>query len=188
MKPDKTNNSTKSWVATSQQTLYEYAPYLRLERQTVRLPDGKQVQDYHQIEMPNYCVICPFTVDGKIVMLEGYRHGIGCLTSFLPGGIIEQGENPFVAAQRELLEETGYSSDKWTSLGNYQLHGNYGCGRAYIYKAIDLTKLQKENSGDLEEMHTKHVSVESLEEIIQGGEIQSLSSVAAIALCMSHIY
>ena len=188
MKPNKTNNSTKEWVITSRRTLYEYPPYLRLEQQTVRLPDGRQVKDYHRIEMPDYCVICPFTVDGNIVMLEGYRQGIGCVTSFLPGGIIDKGENPLAAAQRELLEETGYSSDEWTSLGNYQLHGNYGCGRAYIYKATDLTKLQQDNSGDLEEMHIKHVSVQSLEEIIQGGEVKSLSSVAAIALCISHIY
>jgi len=44
-------------------------------------------------------------------MVEGYRHGAGDNLLELPGGFIEENEEPSQAAKRELFEETKHSSD-----------------------------------------------------------------------------
>jgi 8-oxo-dGTP pyrophosphatase MutT (NUDIX family) len=50
----------------------------------------------------------PVTPDGRIVLVRQCRHGTHNLSWEPPGGIIDPGENPVCAAQRELAEETGY--------------------------------------------------------------------------------
>lgn len=58
----------------------------------------------------NGCVIA--VVDNKILVLEQEQPGKAPFLS-LPGGRCDNGEDPLIAAQRELLEETGYQSDDW---------------------------------------------------------------------------
>ena len=68
----------------------------------------------------------------------------------LPSGLIEDGEAPLAAAQRELLEETGYRSDRWTPLGSFVVNSNYGAGRVHAFLAVDVERVSEPNSGDLE--------------------------------------
>ena len=56
----------------------------------------------------------------------------------LPAGKLEQGEDPFEAAKRELEEETGYCANKWTDLGYVYTSPGYSDEKLYLYKAEDL--------------------------------------------------
>ncbi|MFQ5493354.1 MAG: NUDIX hydrolase [Candidatus Dojkabacteria bacterium] len=57
-------------------------------------------------------MVIPVTTEGRILLVDqeqpGKRPFIGT-----PGGRIDEGEDPLTAIKRELLEETGYSSDEW---------------------------------------------------------------------------
>ncbi len=55
----------------------------------------------------------PITPDGKIVLLNEYRHPCRCSLLSLAGGHLEEGDNPLQAAERELLEETGYTAERF---------------------------------------------------------------------------
>ena len=106
MREGKSANSD-IWKILNRKTIYDSPPYLRLEKQTVELPDGRVIDDYHRLQMPPSSIIFPTTEDGRVVLLCGYRHGIGHTTFFLPGGIIEVDEIPIDAAKRELLKKPG---------------------------------------------------------------------------------
>lgn len=56
--------------------------------------------------------------DGNILLVRQYRFGIGKYLYELPGGLIDAGEEPLVAARRELVEETGYTASSWKKLGS----------------------------------------------------------------------
>ena len=180
--PSGEKDQPKNWRVLSSRLIYDYPPYLRLEKQVVKLPDGRQIDDYHWLQMPNYCVVVPLTTERKVVTLQAYRHGIGKVTSSLPGGLIDEGELPLIAAKRELLEETGYQSDNWQTMGSYVPHGNYGCGRVHLFRATDTRKVCEPNSGDLEQMNIQVIDIETIFNWINCGQIESLASVATILL------
>ena len=175
------------WKVLSAEVVYDYPPYLRVERQKVLLPDGRRIEGYHKLVMPSFCVICALTETDDLILLRGYKHGIGRIELSLPGGFIEPNEDPLLAAKRELVEETGHTAEEWQPLGDFIPHGNYGCGRAYVFIAKKARRARNPNSGDLEATEVEVVKMGKVQESIRDGEISSLSSVAAIGLATQHL-
>jgi ADP-ribose pyrophosphatase len=54
-------------------------------------------------------MIVPLTADGNLVFVRQYRHNLKSHVLEFPAGTINEGEEPEVAALRELEEETGYA-------------------------------------------------------------------------------
>jgi ADP-ribose pyrophosphatase len=84
-------------------------PFLRLRKDTVILPDGRQVDDYFVRETRGFVIIFAVTPGGDVIFTREYRHGFGTYLLGLPGGQIDAGEQPVDCARRELAEETGYT-------------------------------------------------------------------------------
>lgn len=170
------------WEVLDVRELLNAQPWFSVSVEKVRLPDGRVIGDYHQLRLPHYVVIVACTGEGQVMLLHQYKHGFrqACLT--LPGGIVEEGERPEASARRELLEESGHEADRWTSLGSFVPHSNYGCGMAHLFLARNLRRVAEPASGDLEEARIVFVSKEDLVDSIREGKIVSLSSVAALGL------
>lgn len=79
----------------------------QIERLTEQFPGGAQLtRDI--VRHPGAVVILPILGDGRIVMIEQFRSALGTTLLELPAGTLEPGEDPRLAAARELTEETGY--------------------------------------------------------------------------------
>jgi len=178
----------QSWEVLKNALIYEASPWIRLSVQQVRLPNGKVVDNFHRVKMPEYAVVVARTSDGRMIMERQYKHGVGKVSLMLPGGLIEPGEEPIAAARRELMEETGYSSDNWQSLGSFVANANYGCGKAHIFCAKNAILVQTPNSGDLEEMEIVLLSPEGSIDAVRSGEVMALSAMAAIALATNPLF
>jgi len=72
---------------------------------------------YVVLDLPDWVNVVAITEDRQIVLVRQYRHGVDALTLEIPAGTVEKGEDPLVAVQRELSEETGYGEGDWTYLG-----------------------------------------------------------------------
>jgi ADP-ribose pyrophosphatase len=170
------------WEVLQTQDLIVAPPWLKLSVHQVRLPNGKVVNDYYQIQLHEFAVIFAQTTDGRVIMERQYRHGAGRVTLVLPAGSIEPSETPLAAAQRELLEETGYTSNDWRPLGSFVVHGNYGCGKAHLFAAHDAQQVAEPDSGDLEDIEIILMNVGDLVDSVRNGDVALLGSAAAIAL------
>ncbi len=78
--------------------------------------DGSE-HDFYRLEGPDWVNIIPLTSDDEVVMIEQYRHGTREVTLEIPGGMVDENEQPRESAARELLEETGYQAPSVVSLG-----------------------------------------------------------------------
>ncbi|NUN93009.1 MAG: NUDIX hydrolase [Verrucomicrobiae bacterium] len=170
------------WKVLRERTVYRAAPWIRVSLQDVRLPNGRRVPDYHRVEMPEYAVIVACARDGRILFERQYKHGLGAVALFLPGGLVVRGERPLVAARRELLEETGYRAAHWKSLGSFICNSNYGCGRAHFFLATGARCVASPRSGDLEEMEILLLSRAQALVALRQGKIRAVS--AALGLCL----
>jgi ADP-ribose diphosphatase len=177
------------WQVVNTREIYSAAPWVTVSLQAVRLPDGKVVNDYHRVEMPEYTVVFAETEDGHIVAERQYKHGIGSVTLTLPAGLVEAGEAPLSAAQRELLEETGYRASAWKHLGSFVPNSNYGCGKAHLYHARRARRVTEPNAGDLEEIEIVLLTPEALLKALRAGQVHSLGTATAIALATNpHLF
>ncbi len=178
----KAKNSNISWKVLEEKEVFVAEPRLTVSVQCLKLPNGKIIDDYYQIYFPEAVVIVARTRNGKVIMSRQYQHGFARVSIVLPAGTIGKSESPLQTAQRELLEETGYSSNEWQSLGDYMLHNNYGCGRVYFFFADKAKKTARPNSEDLEEMEIILMDKQKITEAIRKREIIALGSITALML------
>jgi len=177
----------RAWRILQEREVYDAAPFFRVLRQQVRLPDGRVVDDYHQIQFPHYVTVVARTNDHRYVMVRKYNHGYRKTCLLFPGGLINAGETPRRAAARELLEETGYAARRWNCLGHFMPHSNYGCGQVHLFLAGDCRYRAAPKSGDLEEMEICLLSDRETRRYMRSGKNPSLASMAAFLLTLEHL-
>jgi len=77
-----------------------------------RHPEQNKEAEFVILNSPNWVNIIPITKNNEILLIEQYRQGTDSITLEIPGGLIENGEQPIDAAKRECIEETGYASSE----------------------------------------------------------------------------
>lgn len=172
----------KPWVVTEREELVDASPYLRLYRETVRLENGREIDDYYTIEQSDFVVVFALFTPDKILGVRHYKHGAKRVNLGLPAGYVEKGESPLQAAGRELLEETGYRAGCLRLLGSYVVDGNRGCGHAHVVFANGLSFVQAANPDDLETIVLEEIPLEQLPGLLANGEVATLGAAIGIAL------
>jgi ADP-ribose pyrophosphatase len=92
--------------------------YFDLRADTIEAA-GKKPQTWHIAVRPDAVVILPVTEEGNILFVKQWRRAIDKIILELPAGAVDEGEEPLIAAQRELQEETGYKAHRLTPLGGF---------------------------------------------------------------------
>ena len=174
----------QSWKTLSRQTVLEYSEFLTVESHTVELPDGQVISDWPWLVTPDYINVVAVTEIGEFICFRQTKYGVEG-TSLAPvGGYLEADEDPLDTAKRELLEETGYESHSWLSLGSYTVDGNRGAGTAHLFLARDARRVAEPISDDLEEQQLLHLSRSEVEAALAAGEFKVLAWATIFALAL----
>lgn len=145
--------------------------WMNIREDHVLLPNGGELPEFHVLEYPDWtCVLC-LTKEGRLVMVEQYRHGVRRLSLELPGGAVEPGEEPIEAARRELLEETGYASEHWSSLGRCAPEPSKHTNYAYFFVAEDAMRVADPDLDDSEYLRVMEVDTGELPGLIEAERI-----------------
>lgn len=151
-----TGASIEPWQVL--ETKYSYRDrWLALRSDTVRVPNGTILSPYHTIEFPEWTCVITLTPEQEIVLVEEYRHGVGHALLELPSGTHEDADGDMLtAAKRELLEETGYASPEWHTLGAFTANPARQNNRIHAFLALEARRVahQKLDAGEIIRVHT----------------------------------
>ncbi len=78
-----------------------------------------------------WCLVLSFIITCNVTAVDGVMH------MCMAGGYIDANEDPLTAAKRELLEECGYTSNRWIALSSGVADANRGCGVGHLFLAVD---------------------------------------------------
>ncbi|ROT46582.1 NUDIX domain-containing protein [Pusillimonas sp. NJUB218] len=117
-------------------TVYE-GSFLKARRDVVRLPNGNTASREYIIH-PGAVVIIPLLEDDQVLLERQYRYPVGKVMTEFPAGKLDPHETPLACAQRELLEETGYTAGQWAYAGALDLAIAYSTEVIHIFFAKDL--------------------------------------------------
>jgi ADP-ribose pyrophosphatase len=112
--------------------------FLHAMRDTVRLPDGKEAFREYVIH-PGAVMVVAELPDGRLVLERQFRYPVQSVMVEFPAGKLDPGEDSLACAQRELLEETGYTARQWARAGVLHPVISYSTEFIDIWFARELT-------------------------------------------------
>jgi 8-oxo-dGDP phosphatase len=104
----------------------------------VRTPDN-HVAERDVVLHPGAVAVLALDDADRILMIRQYRHPVGALLWEIPAGLRDvSGEEPWVTAQRELVEEASYRARDWRVLADYYSSPGYSTERLRVFLARGL--------------------------------------------------
>lgn len=177
----------KPWKTKARKTVLDNKPWLTVEQHTVELPNGQLIPDWSWIITPDYINVVALTENGRFICFRQVKYGIEGIALSVIGGYVNEGEEPLAAAQRELLEETGYEAPNWLSLGSYLVDPNRGIATGHLFLARQARYVMPRVADDLEEQELLLLTKPELETALERGEIKVLAWAAAVAFALKHL-
>lgn len=171
----------------SKQTVLERGKFLTVEDHQVELSNGTVIKDWPWLITPDFINVVAITCEGKFVCLRHPKYAIEGTTLAPICGYIEPGENPLTAAKRELLEETGFTSNDWIDLGSFTVDANRGCGKGYFYLAKNASKKSEPTEIDIENPQIEFLSKEQVITFLEKGEVKVISYALNISLALAKL-
>lgn len=115
--------------------------------------------------------VLAITPDNQAVMVRQFRFGIESNTLELPAGLIEAGEEPAVAAARELEEETGYRPERMVSLGWFHPNPAWQNNKQHVFLGEGCHRVHDGHQDEGEDIQVELFPREHLPNLVASGEI-----------------
>ena len=128
------------------------------------------------IRHPGSAVIVPVDEKGRMLLVRQFRLPADRYLWEIPAGKIDDGEDAFQAAQRELGEETGLRAKTWKELVSFYPSPGYVAEKMTIFRATDLTQGEAHNMDD-ERIDCRWFTPEEVENGMKTGEIQDAKTI-----------
>ena len=161
----------RKWKVLSSEQLLDKGVWMRLRQERVQLPSGAIVPEWFILDFPDWVNVIAITKDGKFVMEDQYRHALGETRFELIAGVVDPGETPLQAAQRELSEESGYGGGTWEEFLCVAPNPTNQSNRSYTFLATGVERLSEPHAEATEDINVDLFTREEVEELLRTGQI-----------------
>lgn len=161
----------RKWKVLKSENILRIGPWLSVRQEEVELPNGHRIPTWYILEFPDWVNVIAVTKDGRMVMIDQYRHAIGETRYEIVAGVIDPGETPLEAAQRELSEETGFGGGTWHEFMVLSPNPTNHNNRSITFLATDVEQLSAPHEEESEDIHVHVMTKEDVRELLEKGEI-----------------
>lgn len=147
-------------------------PWLTARVDKVELPNGVVHPEYYVLEYPTWVNIIAIMADGRFVMVEQYRHGLGDVFTELVAGVAEKGEEPLQAARRELLEETGFGGGEWQLYTVLSANPGSMNNLTYTFLATGVEKISAQHLDETEDIAVRLLTADEVKAMLLSNEMK----------------
>ena len=175
--------SKPRWEVLKDKKVYG-TPIFSLHQKDVVPDKESESKPFYVLEAPEWINVIALTAEKEIILVEQYRHGIDESTLEIPGGMVDDGESPLEAAKRELVEETGYSTEKWSLIGktssNPAILNNY----THLYLAENVEETTGQHTDGTEDIKVHRMPLKRFLKLTANGVVHHAIVLAAVAQMM----
>lgn len=161
--------------------------YFRVEEVDLKFSNGEQ-RTYERLSNKSQgaVLVIAFTSPDTFLMIREYAVGMERYELTLPKGKIDPGEDILTAANRELIEETGFSADKLTHLHSLSLASGYSTHFTHIVLAQNLTPANAEGD-EPEPLEIIPWQYDNIHALLTEPECSEARTFAALYICQQHL-
>jgi 8-oxo-dGTP pyrophosphatase MutT (NUDIX family) len=158
------------WKILSSEYLSKHQ-YFTARKDKCETPDGKIVDEYFVVELPDSACAVAITEEGEVLMVRQYRHPIEETLLEIPGGFIDENETPEQAMTRELKEETGHEFSSIKYVGKIAPNPGVLNNFTYFFLAQGGHKTGSQQLDKNEELQIEKISLKELKTLFLENKI-----------------
>lgn len=144
-------------------------------------PRTGAIKKFSLIEAVDWVNVIALTPASEVVLIRQYRAGSASVCLEIPGGMVDPGEDPLTAAQRELVEETGYTASTWRPLGTALPNPAIQNNRLHSFLALDARPTAETRFDSSEVIELSTASLAEVRQMLRDGRIDHALVIAAFA-------
>lgn len=167
----------KKWTVEKVSEVFKSHPFNVLEKH-YKKPDNQGNFTGYVLKIPNWVNIIAYNEKNEILLIRQFRFGTDEIALEIPGGVIDQGEEPLKAAMRELKEETGYEGKNWKQIGVVDANPAIQTNKCYTFVA-ELASKGDTNFDPDEIIEMELASMGKTNQYIKNGKITNAYIIAA---------
>lgn len=168
------------WVTTNERLEYTTNIFKLFSRE-MKIPSENHKATFSVVDAPDWINVISLTEKNEVILVEQFRYGTAQTTIEIPGGLIDEGESPIETAKRELLEETGFISEHWESLGSISSNPAFLTNTTHLFLCRNSRKIGEQNLDGNERIHVHLMPLDDFLAMIKNGQIHHSLTVAAVA-------
>ena len=148
--------------------------------------DGQKA-DFYLVENPDWVNVIAVTKDKQAVFIEQYRQGTESMIFEIPGGMVDENEDPEATMRRELAEETGYSAGRLIRVGRTYPNPAQQSNVLYHYLALDCERTEQVKFDEHESIVTRLVPLQQIDELVHNGTITHALAITALYFAQRYL-
>ncbi len=151
-----------------------------LREDTVELANGRAALR-EIVEHADVVAIVPLDDDGNVLLVRQYRLAAEDALLEVPAGMVDEGEDIAVAAQRELREETGYRAEQMQRLTGFFVSPGFCTEFVHVFLARGLVEDALDADED-EDIRLERIPLAEAVRLVTSGEIRDGKSIVGLLL------